>query len=547
MLHRKSAPQATTPPTTGASQAPATTTAASTNTRQSRYGNAALSSKPSAATSLMSDLLARTAAGSPAKNDVASPTTKAPTGKPPASATASATKAPTSRQPGKDVYPSGPTGPEEATPSTDGVLRPSHVSSRQAGALIAAGTITLQSTEKGGSTVASLVSGTPATVVSSKGARLKVRVRQGAGEVEGWVDTAVFSDQPALAKDEENPKLREDLVYSPIEGDHAPKDPKGSDTAQGGLGDCFFVASMAAVANAAPGLITDMIRYDPKKKTHTVRFFEESGRGAAKPIYIEVDGFLPTSRDSRNDPSYAGDPGGKMWPAIVEKAYAKWKGGYHVLGEGGTGEEAMTALTGGKSTVRDPSSMKESEVVPFFSAAKRDQKAIYAGVVSGVKSSQQQVLRGASDGPYTGKVAQTHRWNEIIPGTVRITDDQGKAPAARDKGKEGDDRAALTGRGVKSGSVGFKDSTLDIAYDAGRGPKDGGDLRVEFDYHGVVDLQSFLIGDHAYAFDKVVDGNKLQFYNPWGTYQPKPITAATFLQFFDTLALNTPPASKTTS
>jgi hypothetical protein len=260
-----------------------------------------------------------------------------------------------------------------------------------------------------------------------------------------------------------------------------------------------------------------------------------------------VDGFLPTSRDSRNDPSYAGDPGGKMWPAIVEKAYAKWKGGYHVLGEGGTGEEAMTAITGGKSSVRDPSSMKESEVIPFFTTAKKDQKAIYAGVVSGVKSSQQQVLRGASDGPYAGKVAQTHRWNEIVPGTVKVTDDQGKAPAARDKGKEGDDTGVLSGRGVKDGSVGYKDSTLEIAYDAGRGPKDGKDLRVEFDYHGVVDVQSFLIGDHAYAFDKVVDGNKLQFYNPWGTYQPKPITAATFLQFFDTLALNTPPAAKTKS
>jgi hypothetical protein len=98
---------------------------------------------------------------------------------------------------------------------------------------------------------------------------------------------------------------------------------------------------------------------------------------------------------------------------------------------------------------------------------------------------------------------------------------------------------------VKSGTVGYKDSTLELTYDKGRGPADGKDLVVEYDYQGVVDLEGFIIGNHGYAFEGVVQGNKLQFYNPWGSYQPKPITAATFLKCFDSIALNSPPAGKT--
>ncbi len=491
--------------------------------RQDTMGNAALTtSAPSTATS---------ATKSPAPTNAVAPTSRNSLFK---------------RGPG-DAPTTASSTAGAAAASSDGVLRAAKVSTGQEGALIASGgaDVALASTASGTDAAKRVPNGTPATVVSVKGDRLKVRVRQGTSTAEGWVATSTFSDQPALARDEEHEKLPEDLVFSPMDGDHSPKSPSGKDTAQGGLGDCFFIASMAAVANAAPDAITDMVKYDPKKKTYTVRFFEEQGRGKSKPVYIEVDGFLPTSAGSRNDPSYAGDPGGKMWPAIIEKAYAKWKGGYNVIGEGGLGEEAMAEITGGKSTFKSPSAMKESEVIPFFSQALKDKKAIYAGVVSGVKSTQQQVLSGSADGPFRGSVKQTHRWNEIVPGTVRVSDGKGKAPAARDVGEHGDAKGSLEGRGVKSGTVGYKDSTLELTYDKGRGPADGKDLVVEYDYEGVVDLEGFIIGNHGYAFEGVVQGDKLQFYNPWGSYQPKPITAATFLKYFDSIALNSPPVGKT--
>ncbi len=530
MLQRSLSKKSTTDVTPSApAQAPASSVASSAprSSAQDRVGNAALAGR--AGNAAPSTAAPTQSAASPALKPVSRSTS--PTKRGPELAVGEDGKSPTTAAPGQET----------------GVLRPDSFRSGQKGALIGRGAqVELQSTEKGGSVVARVPDGAPATIVSSKGTRVKVQVRNGSSNVEGWVDKTVFSDQPGVSKDEENKKLADDYVYSPIGGDQSPKDPTGKDTAQGALGDCFFIASMAAVANAAPGVITDMVKYDPKKKTYTVRFFEERGRGASKPVYIEVDGYLPTSAGSRNDPAYAGDPGGKMWPAIVEKAYAKWKGGYDVIGEGGLGEQAMAEMTGGKSTFKNPASMKEKDVIPYFQNAKKDGKAIYAGVVSGVKSSQQAVLSGTGDGAYKGKVKQNHRWNEIVPGTVTVADAKGKAPTARDTGEDGDATAKLEGRGVKSGSVGYKDSAIELTYDKGKGPADGKDLVVDFDYHGVVDLESFLIGDHGYAFESVV-GDKLQFYNPWGTYQPKPISAATFLKYFDSIALNTPPASKTKS
>ncbi|MFZ5480668.1 MAG: C2 family cysteine protease [Myxococcota bacterium] len=440
-------------------------------------------------------------------------------------------------------------GPELKEPGAKQPLRPAKTTKGQRGALIGTGKeVTLYKSSTGNSRKTRVADGAEAEVLESKDGRLKVSVRSGKKNVEGWVDAAVFSDQPALTRDEDNKALTDDFVYSKVEGDHSPVDPTGKDTAQGAIGDCFFIASMAAVANASPQAIKDMVKYDKEKGTYTVRFYEEDNGGKYKPVYIEVDAYLPTEKKSRNDPSYAGDPGGKMWPAIIEKAYAKWKGGYDVIGEGGTGEQAMAEITGSRSKDKRPSSMKEAEVVPFFQQAKKDGKAIYAGVKDGMKSAVQTPFSGSKDGPFKGKVTQTHRWNEIIPGSLRITDKKGKADEAWDEGEEGDQKGTITGDTVKDGHVHYKGDdahTMRLTYDPKKGPAAAADLQVEFDYEGVLDLDAFIIGNHAYAFEEVVNGKELQFYNPWGTYQPKPITPAKFLALFDSLTTNTPPAKKT--
>jgi hypothetical protein len=383
--------------------------------------------------------------------------------------------------------------------------------------------------------------------VDSTSGNLEVDVRVGKEKKRGWVAAAVFSTQPTLNKDDDAPGLQDDFAYAEQAGDHSPVNPTGKDTAQGALGDCYFIASMAAVANASPNTIKDAIKYNKADGTYTVRFFEESYGGSAKPVYITVDAFLPTVAGNRADPAYAGEPGGKLWPAIMEKAYAKWKGGYDAIGQGGYGSQAMAEITGARSQQKSPSSMKAEEVIPYFEAAKKQGMAIYAAVENSRQSDAQMPFRG-SDGKYTASITHSHRWNHIVPGTMRISDSKAKMRGSiSDTGREGDHTAKLTGSPLQSGSVDYKKNTAELALKTGMGPDKPEDLELKFSYKGVVNTDKLLVANHAYAFEGVVNGKELQFYNPWGTWQPKPITPQEFLKHFTNIATNKAPAGATTA
>lgn len=427
----------------------------------------------------------------------------------------------------------------------DGVSRPDRARRNQQGALIGAAEIELTAEAKGGASVAKVAEGTPAQLLRTSGDRIQVRVRVGEAQETGWVAKGLFSDQPAMAKDEEAPGLRSDFVYSKFDGDMSPKNPTGKDANQGYLGNCFLIGSMAAVANTSPRIIEEMVKYDAASETYTVRFYEETGRGKFEPVYIEVDGWLPTARTDRKDPSFAGEPGTPLWSAIVEKAYAKWKGGYDAIGDGGVGSEAMEEITGGRSTDGDLSRMKEAEVIPYFEAAQKAGKAIYTGSKDGRRSEAQAPFKesGAGSGKFSAAIQHTHEWNEIIPGTFRVQDRKGPGGSAQDTGKEGDDKAKLRGTQLSSGEIDYKGNRADMAFKQGVRPA-APDLEVVFQYHGVIDTDKFVIANHAYAFESVKDG-MIQLYNPWGSYQPKPLTPAEFLASYDSLSVNQPPAQKT--
>lgn len=438
-----------------------------------------------------------------------------------------------------------PAGAPTGTVEGDPVSRPATVKKGAKGALIGAGDVTLNSSAEAGSPVATVPNGTPCKVTDVAGASIKVQARVGKEKKEGWVAASVFSDQPGMAKDEDDSSMFQDQVYSDFGKDQLPgKDPGKEVAAQGGLGDCFLVSSIAAVTFANPDFMKGVVRWDDKKKRYVVKFHQEMAKGKMVPVEIEVDGFLPTERSNRADPSFAGDPGQPQWGAIIEKAYAKWKGGYDVLDEGGTGEEAMAAITGIKSIAKDPSSMEEADVIPYFKEAQKNGLAVYAGVVNSVKAVDQQPFKGSGSGPYTADVAKSHDWNEIQPGSVKVTDKSGKVAEAWDEGEEDAKEGPMAGDDVKSGKVQYKDNKVQLTYEKGKAPKAPGDLNLAFDAHGVVLPAKTLIGNHAYVFQGVVGGKTLQFYNPWGSYQPKAVTAAEFLQFFDSLATNAVPGGK---
>jgi hypothetical protein len=126
--------------------------------------------------------------------------------------------------------------------------------------------------------------------------------------------------------------------------------PSLSDINQGNIGDCYFEASMAEVANQSPSTIQNDI-IDNGNGTYGVKFF--IGGQAA---YVTVDNKLPTisSGGAFNTSS------GSSWASVMEKAYAQLQSfgdltgngkytpgsSYASIGNGGYGVFALDAITG---------------------------------------------------------------------------------------------------------------------------------------------------------------------------------------------------------
>ena len=153
-----------------------------------------------------------------------------------------------------------------------------------------------------------------------------------------------------------------------------------NDINQGSIGDCFFLASLGAVAHSNPGALEKAIT-DKKDGTYSVTLYSKKrddigearpDKGTSRfskltPKTITVAADFPTSvngYDSANlndlsaTPPHAmgGDTDKKgqteLWVRIIEKAYAVLCGGYDKIGNGGFTENAMEALTGKQYTER---------------------------------------------------------------------------------------------------------------------------------------------------------------------------------------------------
>jgi hypothetical protein len=122
------------------------------------------------------------------------------------------------------------------------------------------------------------------------------------------------------------------------------------------------------VAQQDPQVIRNAIK-DNGDGTYTVRFYEKQGSGPLgigglfgshtyKPVDITVTNEFPM-KDGQ--PVFAGMPdqsGGQreLWPAIMEKAYAQYKGSYGGT-EWGSGARAMELITGKDSKEYSASSV----------------------------------------------------------------------------------------------------------------------------------------------------------------------------------------------
>jgi hypothetical protein len=98
------------------------------------------------------------------------------------------------------------------------------------------------------------------------------------------------------------------------------------DPVQGGLGDCYFIAALASVAWARTYAVAQRTRatgHTPQEFVDMIEFYKAAG---TLPEKLEVTEVLPLT--GAGGYFYARSmETGEIWPAIYEKAYAKWKTG----------------------------------------------------------------------------------------------------------------------------------------------------------------------------------------------------------------------------
>src|SRR5262249_29187717 len=96
--------------------------------------------------------------------------------------------------------------------------------------------------------------------------------------------------------------------------------------------------------HSTPEAIASAFTYNKKDDTYTVRLFDLHG----KPHLVTIDSDLPRNGWYGYYYGRSHDPR-ELWPALLEKAVAKWKGSYAAI-EAGVPGDAMSWLTGKKST-----------------------------------------------------------------------------------------------------------------------------------------------------------------------------------------------------
>jgi hypothetical protein len=150
------------------------------------------------------------------------------------------------------------------------------------------------------------------------------------------------------------------------------------------IGDCYLMAAMAAVARANPDAIRKLIKPAGPGK-YAVSLYEHRWL-LADPVHTEiVDTTVPVGEDGKplygtGELTIKGDTEADrpLWPLLIEKAYAQWKGGYNQMGHGGYASEALEALTGHEAGEKKTSSYSAGEIGQIMEKEIKEGKALEA-------------------------------------------------------------------------------------------------------------------------------------------------------------------------
>lgn len=171
-------------------------------------------------------------------------------------------------------------------------------------------------------------------------------------------------------------------LFSRGAGDEHAIDP--NDVAQGQLSDCYFMASIAAVAQTHPEALARLI-HDNGDGTYDVTLYVSGDRlNPSRPRVVTVRPDIPVTEGGGQayaSITSASEP--ELWVQLLEKAYASLRGGYGALDTGGTAGEGLFALTGGRGTSYSTASLREAAIRERIQEALDSQWPIIAGTPAG--------------------------------------------------------------------------------------------------------------------------------------------------------------------
>lgn len=111
-----------------------------------------------------------------------------------------------------------------------------------------------------------------------------------------------------------------------------------SDIKQGYLGDCYFLAALAAIAERPDRIFNLFLTQDLNQQ----RYFSVKMLYKGKWMTIDMDEHIPVMY---NKPAFSSSIGNELWVVLLEKAWAKMYSSYKRI-EAGLAEEALHDLTG---------------------------------------------------------------------------------------------------------------------------------------------------------------------------------------------------------
>jgi hypothetical protein len=156
-----------------------------------------------------------------------------------------------------------------------------------------------------------------------------------------------------------------ELEYHFFEGQSSTGTYEYTDVIQGEIGDCFFLSSSVAINAVDPEFLGGHVENKPDG-THIIVLFHWLGQH--EPIKVAVDNQFPVHAGKlvfgrgRGDPGKDGHDGFDLRPALQEKAYAKLKGSYRIINEGGIGGEGLVAQTGVDATTYQMKRLSDDEL-----------------------------------------------------------------------------------------------------------------------------------------------------------------------------------------